>query len=120
MLTDRILPFEEWDKLQGMDLARVVSQLNPDSTQVLVVEDETGRVVGCWALMPLLHAEGLWIDPAHRGHPSVARHLWSRLRATVAALGGRAIITGSADDRTTAMLRKRGQALPQEYLLCLL
>ena len=54
-MTTRLLPPEEWDKLDG-ELAQVRDHLDPDRAAVVVVEDGD-QVVGCWALLQVLHAE---------------------------------------------------------------
>ena len=41
---------------------------------MIVVEDE-GKVVALLAALRITHFEGLWIDPAYRGNPSVGRKL---------------------------------------------
>jgi len=116
-LTDRVLPPSEWSRLSGMDLSTVVDRLDPESTTIVVVEDGD-QIIGCWALVTMLHAEGVWIDPAYRGRVSVARRLWRGMRACVRLRGRRAVITG-ANQPVIHMILKRATPLPQEYLLCL-
>lgn len=72
-MTRRWLPRDEWAKLDGTELERIVPLL-PDDARVLVVEDgET--IMGCCAFVYVLHAEGLWIHEAARGKASVLRQL---------------------------------------------
>ena len=71
MLTRRILPHNEWFKLGDNPLR----QAHPDSSRILVVEDEEGAIVGTWGILLLPHADGAWIDASHRHAGDVARHL---------------------------------------------
>lgn len=80
-MTTRILPPDEYDKLTGTDAERLVPHLTA-ATRVVVVEQD-GQVIGCHLLQVVLHAEGLWIHPDHRGKTSVARRLWARVRSEV-------------------------------------
>ena len=119
-LTDRILPPDEWHKLDGRDLSRVLALLNPANTQIVVVENEAGAIVGCWASVLILHAEGVWIAPEYRTRTSVARRLWRRMRDLVLASGARAVVTAADSPQITTLLDRQGaQPLPQEYVLCL-
>lgn len=118
-MTDRILPPEEWHKLAGTELGPALAALPPERTAILVVEDDAGQIVGCWALVLWYHAEGVWIAPAHRGKTSVARRLWRGMRALAQGVRTPTVITGAADPAMHALLRKRATALPQEYVVCL-
>jgi ribosomal protein S18 acetylase RimI-like enzyme len=83
-LSTRILPTEELARLEeikdGADGDIPWERLGP-SARVVVVERE-GKIVGCHALVPVLHAECLWVHPEYRGKAAVPRRLWNALRAT--------------------------------------
>ena len=78
-MTTRVLPVEEWSRLAGTEAGGLDI---PHAARVVVVEDG-GAIVGCHILVPVLHAECLWIHPAHRGRSSVARRLWAAVRREV-------------------------------------
>ena len=119
-MTDRVLPYEEWPKLAGTPLGDVIGQLNPATTAILVVEDEQGQIVGCWAACTVVHAEGAWIAPSYRKRPSVTVRLWRRMRQVIRATGATRVVTGANSPEIVALLeRKSAQPLPQEYVLCL-
>lgn len=119
-MTDRVLPYEEWGRLAGTALGSVASQLNPATTQIAVVEDDAGQIVGCWAACTVVHAEGAWIAPAYRKRASVTVRLWRRMRHLIRAAGASGVVTGAESPEVVALLeRTRAQRLPQEYLLCL-
>ncbi len=78
-MTTRLLPKDEWSRLDGTQLETVVPIL-PDGAQVLVVESGDA-IVACVALYPLWHLEGLWI-----GHPSATRPLLESIRTQTETL----------------------------------
>jgi ribosomal protein S18 acetylase RimI-like enzyme len=105
-MTTRILPPEEWGKLDGTELAAWAPQMDPTRATVVVVEDEAGTVIGCWALVQVLHAEGVWVAPSHRGRASVARRL---VRATLEAArqrGVRAVATAAVTPDVERLLTR--------------
>lgn len=104
----RLLPPEEWARLEGTDLGVLVTRgLLPQDTHVLVVEDD-GAIVGAWSLMPLWHAEGVWVHPDHRGKTAVPRRLMAGMRAEAATLGASVVLTASLDDSISRLLTHLG------------
>lgn len=74
----RQLPFEEWDKLDGLPIA-TNGLPNPETSMILAAEDENGIVVGVWAAMTPIVLEGLWIREDHR-NSTVAGRLLQRMK----------------------------------------
>jgi len=103
----RILPESEWSRLAHTEASELYRHLDPARTSIVVVE-QGGAIVGCHVLMTVLHAECLWIDPAFRGRPSVARRLWAAVQAKALALGARSIMTAACDDRVRGLLAHVG------------
>lgn len=103
-LTRRVLPRDEYHRLAGTELESVAPTL-PDGCQVLVVEDG-GDIVACWALLRVLHVEGAWVAASHRTVAS--RHLLRGMADLVADAGGAAVLTGSRSPRVTRLLRGLG------------
>lgn len=91
----RVLPADEWGRLAHTELGPVAALLPRDRAQVIVVEDDAGAIVGCWGLVWALHAEGVWIDPAHRGRAGIARRLLDATLDAASAQGARTIVTGA-------------------------
>lgn len=102
-MTARVLPFAEWARLAGTDLDPLWSALDPREARIVVVEQD-GAIVGHHVLLRVLHAECLWIHPAHRGRSSVARRLWSAVQAEVTAAGAAGVITTAVDDPVRELL----------------
>lgn len=84
-MTTRTLPVSEYPKLDGTLLDNIWPNLCGQS-RVLVVEDGA-EIVGCVALVPIWHLDGVWIAPAHRQRASVGRRLLMAARAAVEAVG---------------------------------
>lgn len=87
-LTSRVLPFEEWGRLADTDLGPCLGamQEHPEKVQVLVVEDD-GVIVAHWAVLFVLHAEGIWIAPAYRKRVGVGRRLWKAMHEAARTVG---------------------------------
>jgi N-acetylglutamate synthase-like GNAT family acetyltransferase len=103
----RLLPPDEWGKLDGTELETVYPYLDRIRAHVIVVEDH-GQIVGSWALFPLIHAEGIHIAPEHRGKTAVARRLLKAMRSTARAMGAQCINTAATDDDVKRMLITMG------------
>ena len=104
-MTTRVLPPQEYDRLAHTELATVWPHYADGAMTVFVVEDEHGEIVGCWAVLRILHLEGLWIHPAHRTHGSVGRRLLTKARQMLHGLG---VVTNSVDPDITAYLERVG------------
>jgi hypothetical protein len=107
MLRTRELPFAEWSRLVGTELETIWPSVNPETATVLVVEDE-GQIVGTWMVMTVVHAEGVWIAPSHRGRGSVARRLLRGLREIAARAGVAGVVTGAKTDDVAGYLARVG------------
>lgn len=117
-MTTRVLPPAEWSKLAETDFAPLVPQLIADAVTVLVAEDETGAVIGCWGLITFAHVEGLWVAPAHRKRGRVLVRLWNAMRDLAGSRHIGAVFTGAVTDDIRRLLESRGaQALPPQYVL---
>jgi hypothetical protein len=106
MFTTRVLPPSEYPKLAGTE-AETIWPLLTEAAQVLVVE-RGEQIVGCWVLMPVLHAECLWIAPEARRSGAVGRRLWTAMRAAVTGAGSHAVMTAAVSDEVRALLDKVG------------
>jgi len=105
-LTTRLLPSEEWPKLEGTEAETVWPHLTPDA-KVMVVEDD-GAIVGCWLLLPTWHAECVWVHPDRRTKGSVARRLWHYMHTMARAMGLKAVVTSATDDHVRHLLVRHG------------
>lgn len=106
-MTSRVLPVDEWPKLAGTEAGAIWPSLDPTRTTVLVVET-AGEIVGTWVLMNVVHAECLWIAPAHRGKVSVARRLWVAMRRAAQGMHVPIVATAAITDDVRALLEHVG------------
>jgi hypothetical protein len=105
----RILLSEEWPLLDGTeaDAKDLWRTLNPETSRILVVEDG-GKIVGCWAFLRVVHAECLWVAPSHRGVFAVARRLLRGMREIAGMWGTDRVVTGSVSPSVTDLIEKVG------------
>lgn len=104
----RLLPVSEWPRLVGTELEAVWLHLNHETARIVVVEDEQGVIIGCWAGFPLFHAEGVWTAAAHRGKAGVARALIDGMKLIGGQAGFASIVTASMDPRVDRLLEHLG------------
>ncbi len=106
-MNTRILPQAEWEKLAGTEAETVWRDL-PESACVVAVEDD-GVVVGCHVLIPVLHAEMLWIHPDYRKRSSVARRLWTAVQQeAIDRFGAMGFQTAAVSDDVRGLLHHVG------------
>lgn len=116
-MTTRILPPDEWPRLEGTEAEQVWPLLNPATTRIVVVEQD-GAIVGCQVLMAVTHAECLWIHPDHRRRASVGRRLISAVHHAAAELGLAALATSALDDGVRRLLVRLGaRVLPGTHYM---
>lgn len=113
-MTARVLPIEEWDRLDE-ELDPILTELSPVTSRVCVVEDDNGEIVARWLLFPVLHAECIWIAPEKRKTGRVALKLLNLMRGTARSLGFDRVMTASIDDNVTKLMahpRMRARIVP--------
>jgi len=106
-MTTRILPPAEWHKLAGTELAYLAT-LRDGPCRVVVVEDPDGTIVACWGLMTVVHAEGFWVAPDHRGKAGIMRTLLRQASAEAKAMGANVVWTCSMSEQVTRLLSHAG------------
>lgn len=111
-MTTRLLPPDEWPRLETTLLASVWRTLNPAYAEVIVVEQD-GQIVGSVALLSTLHAECLSVE----GGAGVARALWTALRDRVHAAGGQAVWGASMDAPMQRLLARHAEPIPGDHFL---
>lgn len=111
-----VLPRADYARLAGTELESVVPFLPRDSRVVIVEHHD--ELVGCWALVPYLHVEGLWVHPDHRTRGVVGRHLYDRM-CHEATLSGECVVLTAAltEDVATLIVKAGGQQLPGAHFV---
>lgn len=102
-MTARVLPIEEWDRLDEK-LDPILTELSPVTSRVCVVEDDNGEIVARWLLIPLLHAECIWIAPEKRKTARVGYRLLELMKRTARSLGFDRVQTAAIDDDVVKLL----------------
>jgi EAL domain-containing protein (putative c-di-GMP-specific phosphodiesterase class I) len=102
------VPSKWAETLKGTALEPAVPHLDSCGGRVAIVTDDAGKVIGTWALVSLLHAEGVWIDPAHQGKAGVARLLWRQMQAFVREHGASSVLTGANTPEVAQLLERHG------------
>lgn len=119
MMTARLLPVDEWSKLQETGMAPLAMTLHPTMDEVVVVE-EGETIVGTWSFKIIPHVEGLWIADHFRGKTIVARRLWMAMREHARRRGAAVVMTGAASEDVKGLLAHVGaEPMPEQYLLYL-
>ena len=75
MITTRLLPPDEWDRLAALPPFCDSGLPNPAHWRVIVAEDTTGDIVGHCCLFDAVHWEGWHVAPEARGNPALIRGL---------------------------------------------
>jgi N-acetylglutamate synthase-like GNAT family acetyltransferase len=89
----------------------------PGQAEIVVVEHH-GTIVGCWALVKIVHAECVWIDPAYRGSPTVAGRLLAGMRRVARAMGATRVVTAALTPEVERLLVKlKADALPGRHFV---
>jgi len=73
-MTSRVLPREEWEKLEVSGFPAIGSTLRPEDSEVVVIEDGD-RIVATLGTFRVTHFESLWIAPEYRGNAGLGRKL---------------------------------------------
>jgi len=116
MTTSRELPRAEWDRLDETPLKDIWRGL-PETAVVLVAEVD-GVIVGHAVVLPVLHVEGLWIDPAHRREGGVWWALLDQQTETVRRLGESSAVVSVESDAMKNLARVMGaERIPGELYL---
>lgn len=85
----------------------------PETTSLLVVEDEAGDVVGTWSLAILPHLEGFWVRPDHRQKAAVVKALLVHMFRHLRTAGVDIVLTHAPGEHIDEFLiRLGGEPLP--------
>lgn len=104
----RILQASEWNRLKetGLDLA-LWSKLDPATVHIVIVED-AGQIVACWATFAVRHVEGFWVRPDHQKRGGALRRLFVGMRALLTELGSTSAVTQAETPEIAALLTSAG------------
>lgn len=119
-MTYRILPPMEWNKLDGTEqLGRIWPFLRPEDTQIVVVEDD-GQIIATWAVVRVVHVEGLWVRPEYRRRSlRMVRMLFQGMYDAARRFGVRNVWTSAETPEVQQLLEKgnRAKPAPKSYVM---
>lgn len=107
MISRRVLPPEEWPRLAGTEAEKLWPRLDPENTQVVVVEKD-GRIVAAWTLLRIVHAECIWVAPDQRGEFGVVKRLLAGMKDAASLWGADRVVTGSVSPEVTDLIMRFG------------
>lgn len=99
-MTSRVLPMSEYQRLTGTEAETVWPMLTKDALVVVIERD--GTIIGCTVLIPVYHADCVWIHPDHRRRVGVWRALRRAIEATAQSVGLSALAVAA----TTGVMRR--------------
>lgn len=112
----RVLPAEEWPRLAQTGCSLVPMQSAAHRGGVVVVEQD-GEPVGTCLVLTAVHADGLWVAPAHRGKSGVLRQLMRGIAEAARAFDVSAVLVSATNPDVAAAIAARGEALPGRLVL---
>jgi hypothetical protein len=102
----RILPVEEWGRLDGTDLSPLLPYVEPQNIAVMVVEDDAGEIAAHWCALQVTHFEGIWVAPKYRGNAGVIRPLLQLAYTLPRSRGEHWAFTGAEDTEERGLDRR--------------
>ena len=108
-MSTRILPPDEWSRLEGTLLKGAPDLLFPEIDMGLVGEIE-GEIVGCTSFLPRWHMEGTWVAPNHRKMASVGRPLLRGIYQVAKALKAKELVMMTFDPEIAALCARLGRS----------
>ena len=98
MITTRLLPPEEWEKLRAFFPYNQSDLPDPQHWLIVAAEDD-GRLVRCCAIFDAVHWDGFAILPAYQKHPAVFGGLLRTSKATLRERGIAGVHVTVPDDQ---------------------
>jgi hypothetical protein len=103
----KVLKPSECPDLTGTEMETILPLLSDSAKVILAYEGE--KLLGTWSLYTMVHAEGIWIDPEHRGKAAVARALLTTLvNLVVSEFDAGVFMTASDKVSVERMVRSLG------------
>lgn len=113
----RVLPPEEWDRVNSPGLPELLPYVRPDNIAIVVVEKDD-EIVGIICALRATHLETMWVRPDCRRNPGVIRALMRTAFAVPLARGEEWVIGGADTDNhlmDSFCTRLGGRELKQKF-----
>lgn len=102
----RVLPREEWDRLDA-ETRTALDTMRPEDVRVVVVERE-GRIVARMAVLRIPHWECFWMAPEAVGNAGITRALLTAAREQVEEWSPHWFYANADNDAMQATLSRLG------------
>lgn len=106
-LLARLLPSEEWPRLEALGPAWPAMDPETNNVRVIVVEQD-GQIVATVVALRVVHVHGLWIAPSHRRSRGVWTRLWMGLRRVAQDWRVPAVLTEALPPGMDEIVKKLG------------
>lgn len=100
-MRSRILDPAEYDKLEPTNMPPLFPFVKPEDIQVVVVEDDDGKLLAAMTVLRVVHFEGAWINPENKGMGATRSLL--RLACDVARGWNDRFVMGGAETSDSTM-----------------
>lgn len=108
-MTHRILPRNEWPRLEGTLLWPAAKFFDPDS--IVMVVEQDGEIVGCAAYYLQWHLDGVWMKPS-ASKIAVGRRLWQMVRSVAQLAGIQSVWAMAMSPRSDKLVQSLGPVFP--------
>lgn len=102
----RILPREEWDRLDA-DVRALYDTMSPEDVAVVVAERD-GEILARLAVLRVPHFESVWLAPEAQGNAGITRALLRAATAKACEWAPNWIYANSDNDTTSETLKRLG------------
>ncbi len=114
----RVLPPEEWAKLNGHYSESMLSLAPESDTRMVVCEDDAGNIVGSLGVMRMPQLEGFWLDEAHKGNAGIIRALLREAMPIAVEWANGYVLVGVTEENMRSIVRRmEGVEIPAEFFL---
>ena len=105
-MRSRILPREEWDRLEVTKLTPIFPDFRPEDTEVVVVEED-GEIIASAIVLRVVHLESLWISPK-KTNSMAGKHLWRGVVESAKKWAGPIAMAQTGVNKVCRILEKLG------------
>lgn len=116
-MTTRILPYNEWHRLEETNACGLWQQFT-EGVQVPIVAERDGRIIALLILLPVLHAECAWRADEESGSQAFGR-VWQQAKGIVREqFDAKAVWGASLDDTMRGLMAHvQAKAIPGEHFI---
>ena len=107
-----MLPQDEWVRLSEEQIPDATAYVRPEHVDVVVVEEDAGKIVASMTVMRVLHYECVWVGTPNAG---IVRSLLTKA-ASLAQKWGEEWAFGGAENARMGRVLTRLGGIPMDYV----